>query len=286
MIFLLIVIPNNKDNIENLLNKNCDVLIGVEGYSVNTLNMDIKEITELNKKYKNIFISINRNIENSEIDNLKELLIRVSKLNIKGIFYYDVALVNLNKKLNLNLNLVWSSEHLTTNFNTINYWYDKGITSTFISNEITLNEMLDISDNTKSNLIVQLFGFIPMYVSKRKAINNYLNYFNKERKETDYYLFKEDKKYSIVDNKYGTMIYSNFILNGLKESLILKDKVSYILINGYKINNDNLDLVIDSFNNIDDNNQDELDEKLVKTFDNLEKGFLYEESIYTVKKDA
>lgn len=283
---MLIVIPNNKDNIENILKKDCSVLIGVLGYSVNTLDIDLEEIIRLTKKYDNIFISINRNIENSEIESLKELLIKVSKLNIKGIFYSDVALVNLNKKLGLNLNLVWSHEHLTTNFNTINYWYDKGIKSTFISNEITLKEMIDIADNTNSSLIVQLFGYIPMYVSKRKAIENYLEYFNKERKDTDYYLFKEDKKYSIVDNKYGTVIYSNFILNGLKESLVLKDKVSYILINGYKIDDNKLDIVIDSFKNINDSNQDNLDGKLSQMFNNLEKGFLYEESIYTVKKDA
>lgn len=283
---MLIVIPNNKDNIENILKKDCSVLIGVLGYSVNTLDIDLEEIIRLTKKYDNIFISINRNIENSEIESLKELLIKVSKLNIKGIFYSDVALVNLNKKLGLNLNLVWSHEHLTTNFNTINYWYDKGIKSTFISNEITLKEMIDIADNTNSSLIVQLFGYIPMYVSKRKAIENYLEYFNKERKDTDYYLFKEDKKYSIVDNKYGTVIYSNFILNGLKESLVLKDKVSHILINGYKIDDNKLDIVIDSFKNINDSNQDNLDGKLSQMFNNLEKGFLYEESIYTVKKDA
>ncbi len=283
---MLIVIPNNKQNIKSLLNKDCDVLIGIEGYSVNTLNIDIDELIELNKKYNNIFVSINRNIENHEIDSLKELLIKVSKLDIKGIFYYDVALVNLNKKLKLNLNLVWSSEHLTTNFNTINYWYDKGVTSTFLSNEITLKEMLDIALNTKSNLIVQLFGYIPMYVSKRRAINNYLKYFKIDRRDVNYYLFKEDKKYSIVDNKFGTMIYSNFILNGLKESLILKDKVKYILINGYAVSDDDLNLVIDSFKNIDESNQDDMEKKLANVFNNLEKGFLYEESIYTVKKDA
>ena len=160
----IVVIPNTNASIENILKKGCCILLGIEGYSVNTLNVNIEQIKILVHESNNIFLSLNKNISNDELPKIEKLLIELESLHIKGIFYYDVALVNICKRLN-----------------------------------------------------VQLFGYIPMYVSKRHAINNYLEHFHLDRDSSEYFLFKENHKYSIVDNSEGTMIYSSFILNGLRE---------------------------------------------------------------------
>ena len=280
----IIVIPNNKNDIEQISSSNF-ALIGIEGYSVNTFNIKLDEIEKICQNNNNIFLSLNKNILNSELVDLEKILLKISSLNIEGLFYYDVAVVSIVRRLNLKINLIWSAEHLTTNYFTINYWSNYGVDSVFISNEITKNEILEISNNTKSKLIVQLFGYIPMYVSKRHAIKNYLNYFDLNLNSTKYSLYKEEKKYSIFDNQDGTVIYSNFILNGLREYLQLKDKVEYILINGYEINDKKLFDVINMFKDVQESNIDIYEEKLNKMFSNLEKGFLYEECIYKVKKD-
>ena len=279
----IVVIPNSKNNIDKLLNKDICLLIGIEGYSVNTLNLLFDEIKDLTSKHDNIFLSLNKNIFERELDSVEKLLVEISKLNIKGLFYYDVAIINIVNRLNLNIDLIWSAEHLTTNYFTINYWYENGIKGTYLSNEITKDEIIDISNNTNCSLFVQLFGYIPMYVSKRHAVKNYLNHFKLDLNSSRYYLFKEDKKYSIVDNNDGTSIYTNFIINGLKEYVELKDKIPYVIINGYDIDDKLLD-IIDIFNKANKDNIDELDNTLSQMFDNLEKGFLYEETIYRVKK--
>lgn len=281
----IVIIPNNKDNIYNLLNSDNYLLIGIEDYSVNTLNISFEEIIELTKKYNNIFLSMNKNIYNNELEYVEKVLIQIDKLNIKGLFYYDVGILNIVKRLNLNINLIWSCEHYTTNYFTINYWYNNGVKSTFLSNEITLNEIEEIIDNTKSSLFVQLFGYIPMYVSKRHAVKNYLNHFNLDMNSNRYYLFKEDKKYSIIDNKNGTIIYTNFILNGLSEYLKIMNKIDYVILNGYDISDDKLNDIISIFKEVNTDNIDSLNSKIDKMFNNLEKGFLYEETIYRVKKN-
>lgn len=278
----IVVIPNNKEFIEKYNNTDIDLLIGIDGFSVNTYNVDIDYIDQLSGN--NIFLSLNKNIFNSELKKVEELLIRISNMNIKGLFYYDVAILNMVKRLNLDINLIWSCEHYTTNFYTINYWYDKGVKSTFLSNEITKKEMLEIIDNTEANIFIQLFGYIPMYMSKRHAVKNYLNHFKLDLNSSRYYLFKEDKKYSIIDNELGTSIYTNFILNGLKEYNEIKDKLDYVIINGFDIDSDSLDKVIESFKTVNDSNIENLDNDIQSLFPNLEKGFLYEETIYRVKK--
>lgn len=280
----IVVIPNTNASIENILKKGCCILLGIEGYSVNTLNVNIEQIKILVHESNNIFLSLNKNISNDELPKIEKLLIELESLHIKGIFYYDVALVNICKRLNLQLNLIWSAEHLTTNYFTINYWYEHGIKSCFLSNEITMKEIKEISQNTKSTLFVQLFGYIPMYVSKRHAINNYLEHFHLDRDSSEYFLFKENHKYSIVDNSEGTMIYSSFILNGLREYLELKDMIDYTIINGYMLNDNELMKVIDYFSVSNSTNIDDLENGINELFSNLSKGFLYEETIYRVKK--
>lgn len=280
----IVVIPNNKEFIDRYINTDIYLLIGIEGFSVNTYNTDIDYIDELSKTHNNIFVSLNKNIFNSELKQVEELLIRINNMNIQGLFYYDVAILNIVKRLNLNINLVWSAEHFTTNYYTINYWYNKGVNNTFLSNEITKKEMLEIIDNTDSKIFIQLFGYIPMYMSKRHAVKNYLNHFKLDLNSSRYYLFKEDKKYSILDNELGTSIYTNFILNGLKEYNEIKDKLDYVIINGFDIDDTSLDKVIDSFINVNNSNVEELDKDIQNLFPNLEKGFLYEETIYRVKK--
>lgn len=280
----IVVIPNTNASIKNILKKGCCILLGIEGYSVNTLNVNIEQIKILVHESNNIFLSLNKNISNDELPKIEKLLIELESLHIKGIFYYDVALVNICKRLNLQLNLIWSAEHLTTNYFTINYWYEHGIKSCFLSNEITMKEIKEISQNTKSTLFVQLFGYIPMYVSKRHAINNYLEHFHLDRDSSEYFLFKENHKYSIVDNSEGTMIYSSFILNGLREYLELKDMIDYTIINGYMLNDNELMKVIDYFSVSNSTNIDDLENGINELFSNLSKGFLYEETIYRVKK--
>lgn len=281
----IIIIPNNKDCIESILNTDNYLLLGIEGYSINTFNLEYDEIVKYVDRSNNIFLSLNKNISNDKLDDLEELLINISKLNIKGLFYYDVAIVSIVNRLNLNINLVWSSEHYTTNYFTINYWNNYGVKSVFLSNEITVEEIEDIKNNTKVELIGQLFGYIPMYASKRHAVKNYLNHFNLDLNSNKYYLFKEDKKYSIVDNNDGTVIYTNFILNGLREYLNLNSVLDYVLINGYEIETDKLLNVVNIFSKVNKDNINVLDKEIMIMFDNLEKGFLHEETIYRVKRD-
>ena len=49
---------------------------------------------------------------------LEELLLNLNKYSIKGVLFYDIGVLNIYNRLNLNYDLVWAQEHLTTNFNT------------------------------------------------------------------------------------------------------------------------------------------------------------------------
>lgn len=281
----ILTTPRSKEELKELINYSKAFLFGIKGLSVNLeVYFDLEQIKEFNEIIKNnnkkIFISLNKNMHNEDIIKLKELLLNLNELNIDGVFFYDIGIVNLKNKLNLNYDLVWSQEHLTTNYNTCNFWYNEGVKYVNLSNEITKNEIKAISKNTNMKLIVTLFGHLPMFTSKRHLVKNYLKTF--KLKQNGYYIEKEGKIYPIVDNNEGTVVYSDFLLNGLEEALELENFVEYIFLNNYNIDAKDFIEIVKLFYNLNLNNLEKSKQILNKITTN--KGFLYTETIYKVKK--
>ena len=119
----LLIIPNNLNQIED---PNIDgFIVGVKGLCVNVnLELSVAEINNLNTS-KEIFVALNKNIHNADLEYLEEVM--RSLKNIKGVLYYDAAVVSLYQKINPSYALVWSQEHLVTNSVTCNYWLSKGV---------------------------------------------------------------------------------------------------------------------------------------------------------------
>ncbi len=272
----LLVMPKNID-IEKLNQYSDGYIFGLKDYSVNLpCEITLDEVKELDKicrdNNKELFIAINKNIFTRELERLKELLIELDKLDIKGIMYADVALVNLKKEGHFKTDLVWAQEHLTTNYQTINFWKSYGVNYTYLSTDITLREINEIKENTDSILIAPIFGYYPIFTSKRHEVKNYLDNFKLEGKSDIYYIEKEGNTYPITDNSEGTVVYSNKILNGYKEYLELD--IPYVTLNSFDIDDK---LFIDVLKTFKEKIKEDLE------LENSDKGFLYKETIYKVK---
>ena len=283
----IMVAPNNFADIDKVINSADAIVIGIENLSVNFLEVKFSDIPNLlekvHSKSKKIFISINKNMHNHNLDAVEEILKKCDELMVDGIFYCDVAVLNIHKRLTLNIPLIWNAEHLATNYNTINYWAKNGISYAFLSNEITLDEIKEIKKNVTIPLIAQAFGYIPMYVSKRHAIDNYLKHFNLSTSSQEFYIFKEEKKYPILERKDNTEIYSYFILNAIAE--YVDSDIDYVLLNGFKIDCEDFVHVIDMFKTVTKENSLDYKERIDSMFNNTGLGFLYKEAIYQVKKN-
>lgn len=279
----IITIPSSIEEIEKTKSLVDGFIIGITDMCVNT-NMCIDDLSVLNSiKNKDIFISLNKNMHNCDLEKIKNILIGLNNYNIKGILYYDVAVLNIYNSLNLNYDLVWASEHLTTNYNTINYWNSFGVKYAYLSSDITLDEMVIISQNCKSKLMINVFGYLPMFVSKRHIVKNYLEYFNLKDNSSVNYIEKEEKVYPIVDSNIGTCVYSNNILNGIKYCLDLN--VDYIVLNSFDINLDKFIEVLKMFKDVNNKNVLDYDNKINSMFSNIDNGFFDKKTIYRVKKN-
>ena len=288
----ILTFPNSLHQINELIDLSDGFIVGIKDLSVNNnLSFTLEEIevviNKIKKNKKEVFILINKNIFNDDLKYLENTLLFLNNLNIDGVFYYDISVLSIVKKLNLNINLVWSQEHLTTNYLKCNFYYEKNVKYVYLSSEITLNEILDIKEKTKLLTIVPIFGYLPMFNSKRHIVKNYLEYFNLNDNSKINYIENDNKIYPIVDDEFGTTVYGSSILNGLNEYLILKDKnIDYVTINSFNIEDKKIKNVLEMFKNVNEDNKNELNENLEKMFNNLDKGFLYKETIYRVKKDG
>lgn len=253
-------------------------IFGLKDYSVNFLNTysldELKKIIKkLKENNKEIYISINKNLHNKEINELKKILIEIDNLNINGIMYADNGFITLKKELNLKTDLIWYQEHLTTSYSSINTYKEFGINSVVISNDITIHEVKEIIDNTNSKLYYMIFGYLPMFISERNQIKNYENYF-KLNGSTDYNYFVNDNiKYPIIDSNLGTFAFSSLPIFAYQEYLEIKDKIDYVILSDLFIDNDTYIKVLDKVKN----------EKNINLNIETSPNFLYRDTIYKVK---
>lgn len=287
----IIVMPSSLDMIKKMIDKFDAVMVGLESLSINMPTyynyeefLSIYNICKENKK--EVFVALNKNMHNKDLDYLKEMMFKLDKLDIEGIMYYDIALVNIKLENNLKTPLVWGQEHLTTNYITSNFWSKFGSSYTLVSSEITKEEIFEMKKNSLSKLIVTVFGYLPMFVSERHLVKNYLKTFSLEDDSKINYIEKEGNIYPIIDNEYGTTSFSSHILNGINEVLdFKKSDIGYILLNSFLVEDDKFSMVLDLFNNVNENNLDEYSKKIESSF-NTDYGFLNKETIYKVKKNG
>lgn len=279
---------NNKENI-NLYKKNSDgFILGLKNFSVGfDYEYSIDEIQTLVKEFSNkeIFISINKNIFNDELHYLEEILTKLSSIKIKGILFYDMAVLYLKNKNNLNIDLVWNQTHMVTNYNTCNYYYDKGVKFAYISGEITLEEIIEIQEKSKSSLMVEIVSHQIMSHSKRKLLTNYYNSINKKYNGEVKTITEKENSYLIKEKKEGTIIKTDKILNGIPIiRKLVENNIDYIVIDESEIYKDlivkSLKIVNEIINNKNVNQNIENSYSLLGN----NTSFFFNKTIYKVKK--
>jgi len=286
----LMIMPNDLNVLKKNLGKFNSIMIGIKDLSINMPRYfsyeEFISIYNFCKENKiEVFVALNKNMHNKDLDYLKEIMFKLEKLNVTGIMYYDIAVVNIKLENNLKTPLVWGQEHLTTNYITSNFWNSYGSEYTLVSNEITKEEIIELKQDSLSKLIVTVFGYLPMFVSERHLVKNYLKTFDLKDTSKVNYIENGGNVYPIIDNELGTIAYSAHVLNGIKEALEFKEcGIDYILLNPYLIEDDKFEMVLDLFNNVNSDNVEEYFQKIEENF-NCDNGFLNKETIYKVKKN-
>lgn len=259
------------------------LILPLSKYSVDyDTYFSLEDIKDIKKKFNGeIFVVLNRMFFNDDINLLSDVLKELDNLSLTGIFFYDLAVLQLKKELGLKTDLVWNATHMVTNYNTCNYYLEKGVKYAVLANEITLKEALEIKEKSNITSMFNLIGYPVVANSYRKLITNYNKMHNLEvNKELVIEENITKDNYIVEESTFGTTFKYGKPLNNSKVIDILrKENFPYIILNEEKIEHkvflEVLDIII---NNKDISRVEEL------LGNNT--GFLDKETIYKVKKNG
>ncbi len=280
------IITTNYNNILEYSKLGADSFIfGLKNYSSGYNNeITIEDIKAIREFYNGeLFIAINKNIFNRELEELENIMQELDELNISGILFYDLAVLSIRNRLGLKTPLVWNQTHMVTNYNTCNYYYDKGCEYGVISSEITLDEINEIRKNTKMKLFLNVLGYQIMGYSRRHLLDNYFKSTDMKRDNNTYIIKNNNEDYIIQEEENGNALYFGKPLNG--SVIVNQVDVDYLILNDNNFDKDKFIKTLKLYKEL----MDTKDENIIKEIDDLvgdNRGFFFTKTIYKVKKNG
>ena len=214
-----------KDNFELF----SGVIVGIKGFSHQVVSLDINEIKELD--IDNLYIDLNNIIHEEKIESLREILTFLSSINIKGLFFEDIAVFNIVTNNNLHIPLIWNQAHFVTNYESINIWASLGVSGVKIANEITLDEIKEIAKNSAISLYYTAIGNLQVASSNREFLTNYFEYIDEKKEEDNYHILENisNQAFIIEEEDNNSYLYTKKIFNALG-ALNNIENIDYLII--------------------------------------------------------
>ena len=251
-----------------------DMLIIPSIYSIyydNAFSIDeIKEaIEKCNKLNIKAIVAIDALIEEDELDEVYSYLDILSNTN-SMLMFSDMAILAYYKRINKLDKLIYNAPTYVCNKEDIMYYKNMGIL-VMSSLELSLDDL--IINAKLDNLILQVYGYFPIYYSKRKVLSLYKKYANldynpyteKEIKEE----FREEK-YKI--REYETIPHS-IILSANK--ICIFEELENIKPNYIYVNTDSTDVLSMYKEGIEKGFKKEFELALKEIDERIDKSLLY-----------
>ncbi|KGR78578.1 peptidase U32 family protein [Ureibacillus manganicus] len=218
----LLVTPKSVDHIKALLSAGADAfVIGEQQFGLRLAGeftvQQVKEATELvHASNKKVYVAVNALFHNDRLDALDVYLKEMQKIGVDAIIFGDPAVLVAVRELGITIPLHWNPETTATNWFQANYWAERGAKRAVLARELSLDEIVEIKENSKSEIEVQVHGMTCMFQSKRKLLGNYFLYRGEameiENRKENKNMFLHDKerknKYPIYEDLNGTHIFS------------------------------------------------------------------------------
>lgn len=217
------------------------VIIGDQAYGLRvagdfTLDEIAEATTYLHGQNKRVYVLVNAIFHNDHLVTLPDYLRELEQLEVDGIICGDPSIFQIIKDIELKTPITWNPETLSTNYQTLRYWHEKGLSRAILSNELALDAIKEIKEQVTFPIEIQVHGMTCIFQSKRKLVRNYYQHIDQPYDPDKNLFLKQEKKdethYPVYEDVNGTHIMSN-------EDLAMVDYLDLILeagIDGLKIN--------------------------------------------------
>ncbi|QOT01046.1 U32 family peptidase [Brevibacterium sp. JNUCC-42] len=206
-----------------LIEAGADALsIGEARYGLrNAGDFTVEEIDEsirlAHRKGVKVYININTLLHNEELDGLDDFLIHLEAVGADAVVFGDPAVLVAAKQVAPKLKLHWSMEMLSTSYDTINYWAEKGANRAVLARELTIDETIENQQEATCEIQTQVHGPTCIFQSKRDLVSAYFGHQGRDMEQEDTSMdrgmyVKEEKRrnisYPVYEDAHGTHIIS------------------------------------------------------------------------------
>ena len=287
------VTPFSIQSIPKLMESGADIFImGNEEYanrlvhSFSTIELQ-KASTMIDEAGKELYISLNIMMHNKDIEDVKEFLSFIKTLPIKGIIFGEVGVYEIAKELGMEDLLIYNPETLNTNSYDPIFWKELGIKGLTISKEITLEDLLEISQDSPLELSMIGHGHLNMFHSRRPLIENFFKYQRSEYEDLinnrNLRIVEEirNESYPIFQDRHGTHIFRDKALESFQEVVTIAKALDVFIIDGIFKDTDYLVDVVQAYKTLLSNPKQTLAEELSEQYkEDHDSGFLYKKTVY------
>ncbi|EHD0963208.1 U32 family peptidase [Staphylococcus pseudintermedius] len=220
----LLVTPKSLSHIETLIEKGADAfVIGEEKFGLRLAGEfnreEMKKAVEIiHHAGKKAYAAVNGIFHNYHIPVLEDYIAFLHEIRVDRIIFGDPAVVMIVKQQENPIPLNWNAETLVTNHFQCNYWGRRGAKRAVLARELSLEEILNIKENSDVEIEVQVHGMTCMFQSKRMLLGNYYTFQDRQMKiqrneaatDSQLLLYDEerDNKYPVFEDYNGTHIMS------------------------------------------------------------------------------
>lgn len=285
----LLVTLRNVNDVDRLRNV-CDGFI-VGSLFTSGYHFSGNDLVEINNYCKTnnikLYIAIDNFISEDEKIQVFNYLDFINSLNVDGIYFHDFGICDIAKTLGIKTKLIYDGQTIICNSLDVNFYLSKGIDSVVVSRELTLKEVTGIVKNNPQCCDLAIFGHQRMSYSKRKFLSNYfkeIGYNYDSLKKESLYLVEEKRDYKlpIIEDEYGTKIYTDYIFQMYNELPNLRQYIKRGIVDTLFINDDRIITVLRDLKRITNENASFLYENLIAKYpDEYSTGYLYQKTNIT-----
>lgn len=216
-----------------------DMIIGSK-YSVRIKKLNDVEIKDvINKLHNNsrlAYVNVNQIFHNDDILKLEEYLKYLININADYIIFSDFGVYNVAKRLGIENRLIYNPDTLLTNYLDINLYKELNIYGCFISPILNIEEIKEIIEKKNINLFYIGVGNINIFYSKRRLIDTYFDFVNKDYSNGTYMLKEETREamYPFIQDDNGCHMFTPYIMSYKKYQEEL-NSLDYIIYDDYLI---------------------------------------------------
>lgn len=222
-----------------------------EAMEVSELLTALKRIQSASKKG---YLFINRFLFEPELPSAIELVNTVIKAGVDGVIVNDFGWRIILNELNFEKEVILQTDTTITNSLEAASILEEGFDKVVIARELTIDEIVEMTQDLGNQLVVPIFGHQIMSTSRRHLLDAYGNEVNRVYDSNRFYDLKESTRqdpYLIYQDDSGTHIFDGTILCGYHElETLAKNGCDYVLLDSLHIEAKMIDMVSTSIKSI------------------------------------